>query len=279
MFPVLLPFKSHQTIVQVGAYTGDDSLIAACRRFGHDLYMFEPNPKRVEELRRKAGGAATVHIIPKAVSNYNGKAAFKIAAHDDCSSLQDFDANANQTWVHDWHPYKRFETVAQLEVEVIRLDTFMDERDIERIDLLEVDAQGEDLRVVDSLGERIAGVKYIQIEVNIHEAPLYSNSFGMTEAAAFFAGREFEKHISWKQSLNREENIIFRNRRFFPNPAINCATALVEHSWRNAYHAAQKAPRVVAVTAMMLRRKLLGRKLGPRMKNNGNGQTDRKGEQ
>src|SRR5437868_13039414 len=106
MFEGLLRFQDIRTIVQVGAFTGDDGLIAACRRFGHRLYMFEPNPKRVAELRRKARGVSWIHIIPKAVSNFDGTATFRIAAHDDCSSLQEFDPNANETWVHEWHPYK-----------------------------------------------------------------------------------------------------------------------------------------------------------------------------
>jgi FkbM family methyltransferase len=264
MFPFLLPFRKPQTIVQVGAYTGDDSLIAACGRFGHDLYLFEPNPKSVAELLKKANDSATVHVVPKAVSNYNGNATFKIAAYEDCSSLQDFDPSANQTWVHEWHPYKRFEMVEQVEVEVVRLDTFLEEQGIATVDLLEVDAQGEDLRVVESLGDRIADVKYIQIEVNIHDAPLYRDSFGMDEAVAFFAERQFEKHTSWKQSLNREENVVFRNQRFFPNPAVNRVNAFVEQNWRSAYCTALKAPRFLAVTGMMLRRKLLGHN-GPQM--------------
>ena len=117
MLHALLRFQRPRTIIQVGAYTGDDSLIEACRRYGHRLYMFEPNPARAEELTRKAAGAPTVEVLPMAVSNFNGTATFKIAAHDDCSSLQDFDANASRAWVHEWHPYKRFEMVQSFDVE------------------------------------------------------------------------------------------------------------------------------------------------------------------
>src|SRR5262245_52708979 len=137
MWHSLLRFQSPRTIIQVGAYTGDDRLIAACRDYGHRLYMFEPNPARAEELRRKTADAPTIEVLQKAVSNTNGTAVFKIAAHDDCSSLQDFDTNAQQTWVHEWHPYKRFEMVETLEVQVVRLDTFLADRNITVVDSLE----------------------------------------------------------------------------------------------------------------------------------------------
>ncbi len=245
-----------RTFVQVGAFTGDDKLIAACRRLGHHLYMFEPNPKRAAELERKSAGAPTIHVVAKAVSNRNGSATFHIACYDDCSSLQDFDATANTAWVHQWHPYKHFEMVNDIEVEVIRLDTFFDQNGIAQVDRLEIDAQGEDLRVVESLGARIADVKKIQIEVNIHASPLYRDSFTKDQAVAFFASQGFERHISWKQSMNREENIVFRNRRFYGNPAINAVAAAFEQSWMSLRIAWVKLPRVLAVTGMMLRRKL-----------------------
>lgn len=255
MWHALLRFQKPRTIVQVGAYTGDDDLIEACRRYGHRLYMFEPNPARVAGLRRKTGGVATIEVLPMAVSNFDGTATFKIAAHDDCSSLQDFDAQANQTWVHEWHPYKRFDMVQELEVEVVRLDTFLSQRGIGRIDLLEVDAQGEDLRVVESLGARIRDVRKIQIEVNIHSAPLYANGFTMADAVAFFTARRFDKHVAWKQSLNREANVIFRNRDHYRVPLVADTQGFVEQHARAAYFTALKLPRVAAVTWMMLRRK------------------------
>lgn len=258
MFYTYLRFAKPQTIIQVGAFTGDDELIDACRRFRHRLYMFEPNPARVEELRAKTKDVATIEVIPAAVSEYDGTATFNIAAHDDCSSLQEFDEQANSTWVHDWHPYRRFETVDRVEVPVTRLDTFLAERAIGVVDLLEVDAQGEDLRVVGSLGDRIADVKKIQIEVNIHTAPLYRNSFRLKDAMDFFRARGFERHVYWTQSLNREVNIIFRNRRSYPRTAMNVLSSAAEQQARTAYYASLKLPGVVRVTKMMLRRKLGG---------------------
>jgi FkbM family methyltransferase len=257
---LLSGFGKPRTFVQVGAFTGDDELIAACRRFGHHLYMFEPNPKRAAELERKSAGAPTIHVIAKAVSNRNGLATFHIACYDDCSSLQNFDAAANTAWVHQWHPYKHFEMVGDIEVEVIRLDTFFAQNCIARVDRLEIDAQGEDLRVVESLGVRIADVKKIQIEVNIHASPLYSDSFTREQAVAFFALQGFDRHISWKQSMNREENIVFRNRRFYRYPAVNAVAAVCQQTWVSLRIAWVKLPRVLAVTRMMLRQKLAGQR-------------------
>jgi FkbM family methyltransferase len=254
------PGPAKRTFVQVGAFTGDDALIAACRRTGDRLYMFEPNPKRAAELERKCAGAPTVHVVAKAVSNYNGSARFHIAGYDDCSSLHDFDPAANTAWVHPYHPYKHFEMVDEIEVEVIRLDTFFEREDIHAVERIEIDAQGEDLRVVESLGARIADVRKIQIEVNIHASPLYRDSFTKEQAVAFFAGHGFERHISWKQSINREENIVFRNRRVYPHALVNAAVSAWEQNRISLRIAWVKLPRVLSITKMKLLQKLSGRR-------------------
>jgi len=57
MFPLLLRFQKPKTILQVGAYLSDDSLIKVCRQHSHNLFLFEPNPKRVVDLEQKAAGA------------------------------------------------------------------------------------------------------------------------------------------------------------------------------------------------------------------------------
>ena len=56
------------------------ALIAACRRRGHRLFMFEPNPRRAAELRQKTAGAPSIEVLEQAVSDYNGSATFNIAA-------------------------------------------------------------------------------------------------------------------------------------------------------------------------------------------------------
>jgi FkbM family methyltransferase len=205
--------------------------------------MFEPNPARFDELKAKFE-SPNIHAFPYAISNYNGPSRLNIANFEDCSSLLVFDERANETWIHPWHPYKHFEMVRMAEVEVMRLDTFMEQHGIQTVNFLEIDAQGEDMRVVESLGDRIRDVEKIQIEVNVHHSPLYKNSCTREQACAYFARFGFEKHASWKQSVNREENIVFRNQRFFLNPILNFFTGRAEQCARRLNYSAIKCSRV-----------------------------------
>ena len=249
---LLLRFRRPQTIVEVGAWQGDDALIDVCRRRGHRLYLFEPNPKWVAVLRDNTAGAPNIRVIPAAVSDTDGQATLYLANHDDCSSLQQFATDANRNWAHPWHGYATFEMVGEVAADVVRLDTFMNREGIARIDFLEIDAQGEDLRVVQSLGERIADVRKIQIEVNLHDSPLYARSFTLDDALAFFEGHGFDRHVWWTQSVGREANIVFRNRRWYPRTLFTRAAAKIEQVWLRLYFASLKVPRVLAVTRSIL---------------------------
>lgn len=229
-------YEKPKVIFEVGAHAGDADLIDYCRRTGARLYMFEPLPARYQELIEKTKDVPSIQVFPLAVSDYNGRASFNIANFDDCSSLLSFDEQVNETWVFKWHPIDRFEMVEQIEVAVTRLDTFMEQQGIEQVDLIEIDTQGQDLRVVQSLGDKITDVKRIQLEVNVFHAPLYTNSCGKAEVLDYFAKHQFEPHVSWKQTMNREENITFRNKRFYANPLYNAGLSTLEAVTQKGYY-------------------------------------------
>lgn len=250
-------YEKPKIIFEVGAHAGDPDLIDYCRQTGARLYMFEPLPKRYQELLAKTQDVPSIQVFPLAVSNYNGRATFNVANSDDCSSLLAFDEKVNDTWLTPWLPIDRFEMVETVEVEVTRLDTFMAKQQIEQVDLIEIDTQGQDLKVVESLGDKLQQVKKIQLEVNVFHAPLYQQSCGKEEVMNFFRERGFEKHLSWKQSMNREENITFRNRRFYPNPLFNRGLSTLEQITQKGYYTSARVFIVSKRMSGMLLQKVL----------------------
>lgn len=250
-------FEKPKVIFEVGAHAGDPELIDYCQRTGANLYMFEPLPTRYQELVAKTKHVPSIQVFPLAVSNYDGRANFNIANHDDCSSLLAFDEKVNETWVFKWHPIDRFEMVEQIEVAVTRLDTFMQQQGIDQVDLIEIDTQGQDLKVVESLGDQISRVKKIQLEVNVFHAPLYTNSCGKEEVLAYFARHGFEPHVSWKQTMNREENITFRNKRFYANPLYNTWMGTLESMTHKGYYTSMRSYIIARRVSSMLLQKVV----------------------
>jgi len=145
-----------KTVVEVGANWGGDT-----KRFADErntmVYAFEPTPELFDHLCKTFSSYNNVNILPFAVDEEEGEAVFNIAGTGDwgCSSLYTFDPEIHEKW--EGRP--DFHFTNQVVVEKKRLDNFINENNIEKIDYLWVDAQGNDFKVMKSLGDKINIVK------------------------------------------------------------------------------------------------------------------------
>ncbi len=110
-----------------------------CRWFGWRALLVEANPMLLPSIAAEFEGL-DVEIASVAVSDYNGSAQLTIGVNDDVSSLEPHMAQA-------WG-----ETKGLVEVEVRRLPDLLAERHVpERFDLLSLDIEGQDVRVLNDL--------------------------------------------------------------------------------------------------------------------------------
>ena len=173
------------TFFDVGANSGTDSLRVAGSRSDAIVYAFEPTPRLIEHLKSSSVGLNNYIVVPKAVSNYNGETTFYISGNADwgCSSICEFNNNLEETWPGR----KDFKVTDQVKVDVIKLVDFIKDNNIESIDYLHVDAQGQDLEVLMGLEDKINIVKAGVIEMpTSHNTKLYKNQKYLKDDAINF---------------------------------------------------------------------------------------------
>jgi FkbM family methyltransferase len=142
-------------IIEVGANNGDHTL-----EFSKNskVWAFEPIPSYVKILKDKFKNNPNVRIVDSAVSDFNGTASFNISTNGWSSSLNDLtDFSISNTKV-------RFES--QIKVNVTRMDTFIIENNIDTIDYFHCDAQGNDLKILQSFGDKLSLIKRGKVEVS-----------------------------------------------------------------------------------------------------------------
>lgn len=150
-------------IFEVGANQGQDT-----EQFladpNNEVYSFEPVPDLAHYLWQRFGDNPRFHLSTCAVDIENGWKPFNISKNGDwgCSSLHSFAKNINETW--PGRDDFAFQQTIQ-NVMCIRLDTFMNMYEIDHIDYIHIDAQGNDYRVLRSLGDKIKTVKSGVVEV------------------------------------------------------------------------------------------------------------------
>lgn len=151
--------------IEVGANFGNDTEHLASD--GSIVYAFEPTRELLNHLWGKFRDNNNVKVLPFAVDIENGFANFKIAGHHDwgCSSLYDFSGN----WQRE-----DFYVTDSYDVPKITLYDFCNMYNINEIDYLWIDAQGNDFNCLLSLRDKINIVKAGQCEVGMDKI-LYNN--------------------------------------------------------------------------------------------------------
>jgi FkbM family methyltransferase len=161
-----------KTIIEVGANSGTDTK-KWIKDSSNRVFAIEPTPQLCSILWNKFSTYENFHLIQAAIDLDNGWRKFNVAGHGDwgCSSLYDFNTDLETTW-----PGRTdFKVTEKINVLCFRLDTILKISNINEIDYLWIDAQGNDFRVLQSLGDNIHNVKEGKCEV-AYSVELYKDT-------------------------------------------------------------------------------------------------------
>ncbi len=195
-------------IIEVGANNGDHTLVFSKNS---KVWSFEPIPLYVKILKDRFKNNSNVVIIDSAVSDFDGTAPFNISTNGCSSSLNELtDFSINNTKVI-------FES--QINVNVTRMDTFIIENNIDTIDYFHCDAQGNDLKILQSFGDKLSLIKKGKVEVSFGNE-LYKDVINDLDSVInFLKNNEFE--ISNWRDINSKLNHYDGNVEFFNKNHIN----------------------------------------------------------
>jgi FkbM family methyltransferase len=200
---------SAPVIMEVGANTGSSYAALVKLMPAAKFYGFEPTPELADQIEKRFSACRNYFLTRKAVGETPGFTRFNVADrnHGGCSSLLEFAENVQNTW----KGRDDLVVTRTIEVEVIRLDTFVQEKKLTQIDFLHVDTQGTDIAVLKSLGDSLALVKKGVIEVpQSRDVMLYKNQHTREEAIEFLEGNGFR--IYKTESQQNEDNLYFCRR-------------------------------------------------------------------
>jgi 2-O-methyltransferase len=178
-----------RTIFEVGCADGEDTLRLAAA-FPAQIHAFECNPEALVEARLRGAGVDAIRLVEKAAWDANCTIPFfpvtltieketgKVIDNPGASSC--FEARLD---------YLRQYVQSEIMVEAVRLDTYCAQHGITSIDLLCMDAQGAELRVLKGLGKVLQQVRYVITEIEIkplyYDQSVYPEVHGYLKASGF----------------------------------------------------------------------------------------------
>lgn len=213
-------------ILDIGACEGEDSIRYKKLFPNAQVFSFEPLPSnllKIKENFRKFGLDSLIEVQPFAMSDVEGTATFYVSSgvppqkkNDDnwnygnkSSSLLEptLAMRENYAWL-DFHE--------KIEVKTKRLDAFLKERYLNRIDLIHLDVQGAELKVLEGAGSSLQFVKAVWTEVENVE--LYEQQPLRQDVEKFLLNRGFIKLVDTVSSVSGDQFYI--NKRMVSMTSI-----------------------------------------------------------
>jgi FkbM family methyltransferase len=144
-------------------------------------------------------------VLPIAVAERDGSADLQLNAYEQSSSL----LPADRAGVEQWITEQEFKVIGTVTVPTMRLDTFMNAAGIESVDYLKIDAQGLDLEVVKSAGDRLKDVVKVQLEATTVAYRQYEGAPGKSVIVEYMHSKGFRLDGEEIQSHGQEANLTF----------------------------------------------------------------------
>lgn len=204
-------------ILDIGANNGDFIFPLAQRLPSMPLLGVEPIPELFDLLDAKCRELAfgAVQLKRVAIDEVPRRARFNVARHADLgvSSLLDFNASSLENNEY-WRGRSDLYFDEEIEVDVVRLDTLLEEAGFDHISFIKIDAQGVDLKVLASLGKYLGSVDGGMLEVSTtRNSVLYQNEPLLRDVLEFLDQHGFEPYAIKSNDPACAEVNVFFNRK------------------------------------------------------------------
>lgn len=190
------PVGDYRVIVDVGAARGDYAARAALLFPLTRAVMVEARPKAAADIRARFKGDPRFSVVEAAISDECGRTTFHVNEMEDSSSILSIDRSVSESAFG-----KSFGNVEEIDVETMTLDALYQKEGLAAVDLLKVDIQGAEKRLIAGGAAALAKTGSVLIEVNFERfydgAPLFH------EIDALMNDRGFRLRSLLKPKLDR----------------------------------------------------------------------------
>jgi FkbM family methyltransferase len=188
-------------IVEAGAQFGEDSEKMSLLWPKGMLYCFEPSPESYPSLVELSSKKSNVFCFQLALSNINGQMPFYLAGG--ASSLLTPQDHFNRDYFH-------VDLERPIFVEVVDLDTWLDQQGISKVDFLWFDMEGNELNALKGAERHLPNISLIYTEVNIQK--FWNHCVCYEELKNYLSSQGFKE--IWREICpNWQGNALFINTK------------------------------------------------------------------
>ena len=205
--------RAIQTVFDVGAHHGETAREFSQRYPQARIYSFEPFDESFEELRRATAGHPGVVPVKLGLSDTPGLAKLHLNRGSATNSLLPNTPESSQ-----FQPSEFCGETGTTEIGLTTLDAYCEQQNIGFIDLLKIDAQGSELRILHGARRLLAAGKVALFHCEVLFVPLYDGQPSSCEIQEFLRSYDLALVGFYNLVRNEEHRLLWGEALFFhPN--------------------------------------------------------------
>ena len=203
------PNGGDTVIFDVGAHKGESAKFFNSILPEAKIYSFEPVPFLADQIERI--NIKNNFVFAYALSDFNGEAKFNVQDVSHLSSLHEINHNSVSSM-----GYHKKEEHEQITVDVMRGDTFIENNNLPKIDLLKIDVQANEVDTLRGFSGKLKKIKSIMVEVSLYD--FYQQKSSVREIEEQLTG--FELYDIYEISKNPKNlgtdwaTFVYKNKQF-----------------------------------------------------------------
>ncbi len=201
-----------QILIDVGSHKGEyiDNILNHFKF--KKLYSFEPNPKIFNILTKKLKNHQDIEIFNYGVGDKNKTEILNENLESSSTSINKLN-NKSKYFKKKYfllNPFRTRKISVPVKIDVITLENFLINRKIKFVDLLKIDTEGYEFKVLIGLGNFIKNVRFIHFEHHFDD--MIIKNYNLSEIHNLLKVNNFKKIFKVKMKFRKSFEYIYENK-------------------------------------------------------------------
>jgi FkbM family methyltransferase len=198
-------------IIDVGSHKGE-YIFNIIKNFHYNkIYCFEPNPKIFNILKKKISKKQNIELNNIGVGNIEGSEILNENLESSSTSINQLNTSSKyfKKKYFFLNPFQNKSITKPIKIKITTLGNFIETQDIKSIDLLKIDTEGYELKVIEGLGKEIKKIKYIHFEHHFDD--MIIKNYNLSNIHDYLKKNNFKKIFKVKMKFRKSFEYIYEN--------------------------------------------------------------------
>jgi len=199
--------------IDVGTHKGEFLNYLLTIKDIQEIHAFEPQKEIFDMLNLNFGKNKKIFLNNEGVSDINSTRELNLNSLTSTSTFSKINKESHWFRFKNLILNKKYSFQKKIKVKTIRLDEYFKVKNINKIDLLKIDTEGHELKVLSGAKKIFENDKIKYLLIEIHSSNMYEN-YRSSDIYSFLKDRNFKLVKSFKFPLLKFEDQLYENTNF-----------------------------------------------------------------